>query len=359
MKLNNKYSFYLLIVALIITTFSACRKEEKLYKLQSYPVGLQSQLLNTNGSFAYSNQIYFSFATQKFYSNEPQWDLAFSTNAADPKVIFNGAHNFNIADGIQKISGIDMNTTVELNKINKLKFDDPNGYIVDNAVGYWYDTISKTDSLLVPEKAIYVLKLDKDSFDTDVKKYIKFKIKQFNKKNNTYKIEWGRLNQTSGFNYTTITCDLSRNFMYLNFNAQGGFSMVNNEIVSNTDWDIVFKRYRQIIPDPFGTGMGPYIVNSAVLLNPKNTSAVELTSKPKWDEVNLNYAKQQTLTNKLNCIGYDYKTYDATAGRYTVDPNRIWILKDQNGNYFKLKFISYYNSSGQAGYPMLAWELLK
>ena len=39
--------------------------------------------------------------------------------------------------------------------------------------------------------------------------------------------------------------------------------------------------------------------------------------------------------------------------------NKIYIFKDTKDNYFKMKFVDFYDDNGKKGYPKMAWELLK
>lgn len=343
---------------LLSVSLSSCLKKEKLYKKPEYPTGLQSQEFDLNAANGYDNQLYFSFSTQKAYTNKPVWDIALSTDPTDLRVIFNSANDATLKDGIATLSK-SMNSVIEINQVTKLLFDNPDGNIAENATGIWYDSAS----LFAPyvkgkDNVVYVVKMNKDSFIANDTKYIKLQIKEYDKANAAYTIEWGRLNQVSGFNRMIVTCDLNYNFMYLNFNVNGTCGLTQNEPAPKTDWDIVFTRYRETIPDPINGGFGPYRV-AGVLINPYKTKVYELGTAVKWEDVNYSLALSKTFTSTLNEIGYDYKTFDFSVGVYTINQARIWLVKDQDGNYFKLKFISFYNNAGDKGYPRLAWELLK
>jgi hypothetical protein len=65
------------------------------------------------------------------------------------------------------------------------------------------------------------------------------------------------------------------------------------------------------------------------------------------------------FSRKLNEIGYDWKAYDQDANQYTIVPNKYFVIRDVTGNYFKIKFVSFYNDQGIKGFPKMAWEYLK
>ena len=47
----------------------------------------------------------------------------------------------------------------------------------------------------------------------------------------------------------------------------------------------------------------------------------------------------------------DWKEYDFDNEHYTVLPDKIYVLKTSIGYYYKLRFIDFYNSTGEKGYP--------
>ena len=86
---------------------------------------------------------------------------------------------------------------------------------------------------------------------------------------------------------------------------------------------------------------------------------MQLEGKANWNSFQYADALQLPFNKNWNEIGYDWKEYDQNAGRYTIVPNRFYILKTKNGNYFKMRFVDFYDDQGRKGYPKMAWELLK
>jgi hypothetical protein len=58
-------------------------------------------------------------------------------------------------------------------------------------------------------------------------------------------------------------------------------------------------------------------------------------------------------------IGFDWKIWSLTANKYTVDQNKVYVIIDSKGDYYKLKFVDFYDDQGRKGYPKMAWEILK
>ena len=60
----------------------------------------------------------------------------------------------------------------------------------------------------------------------------------------------------------------------------------------------------------------------------------------------------------MNAIGWDWKQYDMSSGPYTVDVTKNYIVKNQNGLYFKLRFIDFYDDIGEKGAPKFELQKL-
>jgi len=60
----------------------------------------------------------------------------------------------------------------------------------------------------------------------------------------------------------------------------------------------------------------------------------------------------------LDVIGHEWKYYNLEEGFYSVDANMVFIIKNQNNNFYKLHFIGYYNENGETGYPKFEFKKL-
>ena len=112
-----------------------------------------------------------------------------------------------------------------------------------------------------------------------------------------------------------------------------------------TSWDLLFTQYTHVFQNP----TMPYLV-TGVLLNRHETSCAEddLTS---FDDINLENVTDFDFITDLNTIGYDWKSYDGGSGQFTIVADRNYIINDNIGVYYKLRFIDYYNDLGEKGAP--------
>ena len=70
-----------------------------------------------------------------------------------------------------------------------------------------------------------------------------------------------------------------------------------------------------------------------------------------FNDITANDIPDYTFSSAQDIIGYDWKDYKDDS--YNINPNIFYIIKDQHGEYYKLKFAGYYNKSGERGYPIL------
>lgn len=59
-------------------------------------------------------------------------------------------------------------------------------------------------------------------------------------------------------------------------------------------------------------------------------------------------------------IGFEWKSINLSAPllHYNVKSYLTYILKDQHGYYWKLRFLDFYNAQGEKGYPKLEYQQL-
>ena len=147
----------------------------------------------------------------------------------------------------------------------------------------------------------------------------------------------------SGEQTMVIPKDTLVNFVCFSFEK----GIVDIEPNKNS-WDLQFGKYSTLlftdVGDPY-----PYVV-TGVLLNPFKTLAGR-DSIHQFEELSFEIAEAQHLVKQKDIIGYEWKDYDFDNEIYQVDPSKIYILKNRVGFYYKLRFIDFYNSTGEKGYP--------
>ena len=334
--------FFIITLASLFT-LQSCEKPEKLYPKPVVSAGTQTYTFNMGSN--YENQIWFDLSTQKMASNHPDgWEIGFSTSS-NHKIILNCGKNqeFSIAKFVN--TGFDSFTTIDVKKW-VWEIDNPTGFKDSLAIRDW--CTYGTGGALNGKNILYVLDRGKDYGS---QRFVKFKVNS--QIGGVYYFSWSWLQDTSETHHVYLnTSGVNYNYVYYSF---GDEKQVANEIFENPEWDIVFTSYKKYIPDPNGL---PYAyILRGVLTNPKGVKALELPGSV-WDNITLDFAKSANYSADEDEIGYDWKIWNMSANKYTM-ANKCFIIKDIHDNYFKLKFVDFYDDNGNKGYPKMAWELLK
>lgn len=81
-----------------------------------------------------------------------------------------------------------------------------------------------------------------------------------------------------------------------------------------------------------------------------------------FSSINLDIAGNLFYSTAQDEIGYDWKDVvgDVTTGNvsYVVVEGLNYVVRDSEGFYYKLRFISFYNDGGDKGYPTFEYQRL-
>ena len=332
-------------LGLIATAFfTACEKPEKLYPQPKTSLGVQSQIFAMGENYA--NQLWFDFATQKTETNAfGIWHMGFSCDPSQPRVSINGG--ISASFGVARFAGSSFGK-ITADSIKKVQwhFDNPNGDPDSSAFPLAF---VKNGTQWEVNDYTYVIDLGDKIKDST--RYVQLK---FNgcKPGQSYDFGYKNLEPNGFLRKQTITVNRDKNFVYYQFLAH---RIVDNEPFNNDQWDILFTTYKESVPDANGVPY-PYVIRG-VLINSKKVSVAQL-DKVDFNTIDKAYASAVVDSKKQDEIGYDWKQYDQTAERYTMVPNRVYLIKTTDA-IIKMKFVDFYNDQGVKGYPKMAWEILQ
>lgn len=179
---------------------------------------------------------------------------------------------------------------------------------------------------------------------------------------NDYVIHYANLNDTT-HKSITIKKDPAYNFVFVSLNQE----KIVDVQPEKTKWDISFTGLTNY------TAMGPgkeitYYFADMVINNlyggvrvhkviateaNKRDAEYEAFNKSKANEIDFNDSK---LAHQLG-IGSSWRK--AGPQGTVVSDNVFYIIKDANGNLYKLKFLAITNDNGERGYPVFEYALLK
>ena len=120
-------------------------------------------------------------------------------------------------------------------------------------------------------------------------------------------------------------------------------------------WTLLFSKYTTMLVTNEGENY-PYLV-MGVLLN-SNGATASLDTIHDFMDMELADTIDLEFSSRADVIGYDWKYYNFDAGLYTIEPGMAYVIRDRDGFYYKLRFIDFYNDTGEKGYPKFEYVRL-
>lgn len=327
MKMKGLQSFFVVIVLLIS---ASCEKAD-------VPVALPEKGETEYGLVEmgedYVNQLFFDFETGSVVhvSEINSWHLAFEASTEGYHIFMNGgADVFVYNTGETDMTKV---TQAPASGSSEWMFDRSCGLPDSTGIGDWRK-----------DGKVYIVKVN-DTYEPNNIKKVKF----ISVSSDAYTIEYADIDE-SITHIATIPKDPAYNYSYFSFYGDG--QIVQPDPPKDT-WDIVFTRYRIIYYD---LNNFPYIVNG-VLLNPYKTEAYA----PDSSKGNVTFEGPEVLTlpytNFRDEIGYNWKKYNFDTQRYEVDKEKMYMVKNRRGHYWRLNFLDFYNKQDVKGSP--SFEFLR
>ena len=308
------------------------------------------------------NQVFVDLSSQKQTKvKRDSWNLGFN-NGEEFRVTLNGA----IFMGAAKLNFTDINAVSETD-VTELKnlirtssagsniyFDGPTGEISKTVIA----KISENDE----ENKVYLLKLGHKipteipkvgsaNITGDPKGWKKIRILR---KGNDYKLQYADIEDTS-FKSVTISKNDDYNFTY--------FSFDNDKVVTvspvKEKWDLNFTVFTNVIS--FGPrALGAYGFTDFVVTNLKGgANSYKVSTKDfEYNDFKFTDVNNESFTENQEdqrSIGSKWRNVFTKKAK----EDAFFVLKDTDGNIYKIRFNAMLNDSGERGYPKFEYALLK
>ncbi|HRO42556.1 MAG TPA: HmuY family protein [Flavipsychrobacter sp.] len=328
MKLERYISISIAVLGLLFG--ASCEKAEAPIKA---PIKGLAQISRVDMGEHYQDQIFFNFSTGQsvMTSKINSWDLAFEASTDGFHIFMNGGKDL-------LMYKTNNTATAALTEAHGLMvedkdwgFDGQSGLPDSTYIGDWRG-----------KNAAYIVMFNDGSFK---------KMEFVSVSDTAYIIKYGDINSPS---LTTFTISKNPSFNYSYFSFENGGKQVFPEPAKNT-WDIVFTRYRHIYYELSNTR---YIV-TGVLLNPHHTTAIA-DSITAFSSISFNPGvTSNSFSNRRDVVGFDWKKYNFTTGNYESDLKKCYVVRTQKEEYWKIRFINFYNANGVKGSPSFEYERIK
>lgn len=325
----------ILFPALFLT---ACFKEDDM--IEPHPRGnVKTDTIALTDNYRY--QVYFDLDSAGVVRSNVKttYDLGFECTPPSAKIILNTSNFMKVADLGEVQFGIGYDT-VGL----KWKFDKSDGNPDSNAIGQWYK-VAGSDT--VSAKHVYAIDRGLDENGNPLGLY---QVIFDSLSSGRYFFRYAPL---KGGSAVSAEVQRDKTVSYIYFSLASG-SVENPEPAKN-DFDLLFTQYTTLLFTNEGIPY-PYLV-TGVMLN-RHLVVASRDTVHEFSSIDREIAMKASYTGALDAIGYDWKHYDFNSGAYTVNPAFSYLIRSAGGYFYKLRFIGFYNSVGQKGYPVIEYQRL-
>ena len=280
----------------------------------------------------YKYQIYYDLETDSVIKQnyKTEWDLGFECNNEGWHVVLNTSKLMTAS----RTSFDLLSEVLDTNVIDGWEYDEVSGNLDSTAIGDWRGF----NKVFIIDRG-YNEKGKRQGF---------YKIIFDDVKDGSFYFRFAELGSTEEKSFVLST-DPSINYMYFSFDNEG------SQLALEPDkeiWDLVFTQYTYVF---FDVDV-PYLVTGA-LNNPYKCLAKQ-DSLLKFEDITREIALGMDLSDEIDIPGYRWKTYDFDNSYYEINTEKNYIIQTATGLYYKLRFIDFYNDSGENGYPKFEFQSL-
>lgn len=333
---------YLSLICVVISVLvSSCFKDDEPVPPHT-PGNYINDTIPLTDSYKY--QVYYSLndSNQVNTNLKDNWDLGFESVSSGWRVILNSSCFMKSAYLQDQVFGSAVDTTAA-----GWIFNPSDGSADSLAIGKWFtieqnDTIG-TNRLLVIDRGIDFAGNNRGFNQLVIDSLV----------NGTY---YFRISDLNGSNAKSYKISKEKGVNHVLFSISNPGAKIQEP--PTTNWDLLFTQYTTLLYTDVGDPY-PYLVTGA-LINPFFVE-VAVDSITSFENINFEKAKEMKFSKNADRIGYDWKKYDFNAGTYTVNSDKVYIIRDTKGYLYKLRFIGFYKLEGnklEKGYPSFEYQKL-
>jgi hypothetical protein len=197
-----------------------------------------------------------------------------------------------------------------------------------------------------------------EGFQSPEQRYYKLQITQADSQ--AYQLRFAPADAKQSQTYT-VQRNTAYSRVYFSFKAGG--QMVEVAPPAG-QWDLVFTRYTTIFFDePLDSDFRYYSVTGG-LHNRWAQGKAYAPDSAFRSQLPFDTLSAQTLPDTIpwhsdaTIPGYQWKTYLFEENGFVVDTSRYYLLRDQEGFIYKLRFLDFYDDSGTKGSPAFEYQRL-
>ncbi|MEZ4839061.1 HmuY family protein [Flavobacterium sp.] len=313
------------------------------------------------------NQLYVDLSTStKTPIARESWDLGFSSGAAF-RVAINGSLKMAVKQlnttNIDEVQTEDASVSVGFSTLASLGYvDNPTGILEGSGagIGTAIAEIAANDA----DNKVYLVNLGFKAgtttpnlgavaTDGDPRGWKKIRI---TRSGNNYVLQYADLDAIT---HTTVT--ISKNAAY-HFTF---FSLVSGQEVTaqpeKNKWDLNFTTFTNYFPYSGADVTYGYADFITTNVNGGTTAYEVLIADITFEAFTLTSVEESlfiTSASDQRVIGSNWRSGGGPSSLPSIRDDRFYVLKDVDGNIYKLRFLALTNDSGERGFPIFEYEIL-
>ncbi|PCJ63695.1 MAG: hypothetical protein COA58_15235 [Bacteroidetes bacterium] len=143
-----------------------------------------------------------------------------------------------------------------------------------------------------------------------------------------------------------LTETISKSSFYYNLRDKKSI-----DLPKESEYNVAFGKYTDVVTAENVTQ--DYLIYGAIL-----GESLAYTENAAFDIVEDATFDILRLTGEKNTIGWDWKSFNLAKGAYDIVPDKTYLISSNSSFKYKLRFVSFYNSSGVSGHPTFEFKLL-
>lgn len=343
--------------------FTACSDDDT--NTYVAPPLASATLQPATGGPTQANSVYVDLSAGNTASSErTSWDLGFYSGS-DFRVVLNSSLKMSAkqleSTNIDAVVASDDTMLIAQGQGNANQVDDPTGNISNTAIA----AVSANDA----DNKVYLINLgnapaaaapavgSESSASGEHRGWKKVRILR---SGSGYKIQYANIDATT-HQEVTIAKNAAFNFTF--------FSLITNGTVAaepqKAQWDLVFTTFTNVIPA--GPSNVPYYYADFILTNTKGGARsyqVLIADGGSYEEFELGDVNQANFTDDQRNIGSNWRGTSVMGpggfpvSQFVLRTDRFFVVKDTDGNIYKVRMTGGANEAGERGFPAFQYELL-
>lgn len=366
-----KKQFY--ILSLIALVFTSCSSDDSNPVVEEGVLPVSEAVVSPLvGGPNQQNQVYIDLSSNQQTSiSRDSWDLGFSTGS-DFRVIINGSIKMAVkqttSTDISEVQNEDSAVAVGYSTYSTMGYvDNPTGVL--QGAGSGEGTAIAEISSNNEDNKVYLVNLGYEvgtttptvgsvSTDGAARGWKKIRI---TKQGNDYVLQYADLNATTA---QSVTISKNTDYSFVFVSLDNG-QTVNVQPKKN-QWDLNFTGFTNYYP--FGTSSITYYFSDFVTTNMLGGTQVyeivvadatqteaEFNSFSSTNVVESNFTVSAT---DQRVIGSSWRNGGGPSSLPSIKDDRFYVVKDVEGNLYKLRFLALTNDAGERGYPVFEYKIL-